>query len=124
MCLVRGAAQTACPACSVPPVPLMRADVRQVVEAQARSYGCTGEVDWLDAQEPIYPPTVNDPGAYDFSAGVAVRCGAQPPKPEAVLPTIQSGGHHPGGRDALFLGKSMTPTGMLPCTTLPHGDTR
>ena len=51
--------------------------MRQVVEAQAKSYGCTGEVDWMDAQEPMYPPTVNDPGAYEFAKGVAVRCGAQ-----------------------------------------------
>ena len=50
---------------------------RQVVEAHAKSYGCTGAVDWLEAQEPMYPPTVNDPGAYEFSSGVAVRRGAR-----------------------------------------------
>lgn len=53
----------------------MGLDVRQVVEAQAKSYGCTGEVDWMDAQEPMYPPTVNDPDAHEFSKGMAVRRG-------------------------------------------------
>ena len=45
----------------------------QVVEAQAKSYGCTGDVDWMDAQEPMYPPTINDPGAFKFSKGMAIR---------------------------------------------------
>lgn len=31
----------------------------------------------MDAQEPMYPPTVNDPGAFDFSKGMAVRRGAR-----------------------------------------------
>lgn len=57
-------------------MPPVRPHVRQVVEAQARSYGCTGAVDWMDAQEPMYPPTVNDPGAYEFSKSVAVRRGS------------------------------------------------
>jgi hypothetical protein len=46
---------------------------RQVVEAQARVHGCSGEVDWMEAHSPYYPPTVNDPGAYAFARGVAAR---------------------------------------------------
>ena len=30
----------------------------------------------MDAQEPMYPPTVNAPSAYEFSKGMAVRRGA------------------------------------------------
>ena len=45
----------------------------QVVKAQAQSYGCKGEVDWL-AKEPYYPPTVNDPRTFDFMMDVGARC--------------------------------------------------
>ena len=49
-----------------------------MVDAQARSYGCTAEVDWMEAESPYYPPTVNERGAFDFANDVAVRWAAVP----------------------------------------------
>ena len=43
----------------------------QVVHTQAKSFGCTAELDWLEKLEPYYPATVNDDRAYEFAMGVA-----------------------------------------------------
>ncbi|KAK9844121.1 hypothetical protein WJX81_005103 [Elliptochloris bilobata] len=80
---------------------LLKRRVTEVVEATARSYGCTGKVDWMEAQEPMYPPTVNDHSAFTFANGVAVRLlGAD--KVLEATPTM-------GGEDFAFFGRAGVP---------------
>lgn len=50
----------------------MTNELLQVVGAQAQSYGCKGEVNWLE--DTWYPPTVNDPRAFEFMMDVGARC--------------------------------------------------
>mmetsp|Transcript_50657 Transcript_50657/g.162128 ORF Transcript_50657/g.162128 Transcript_50657/m.162128 type:complete len:226 (+) Transcript_50657:915-1592(+) len=47
--------------------------LKEVIEATAVAYGCTAEVDFEEHIMKPYPPTVNDKGAYEFGAGVALR---------------------------------------------------
>ena len=42
----------------------------QIVDLQARSFGCKAEIDWMEAQQPYYPPLVNDEAAYHFAVNV------------------------------------------------------
>jgi hypothetical protein len=44
--------------------------MQQMVPAVVGAYQCNGTVDWLEAEHPYYPPTVNDPGAAEFAKGV------------------------------------------------------
>lgn len=48
----------------------------------AASHGCTAEVTW-GGTRPVYPPTVNDVGAWEFAKGVAEGC-ASPGEPAAA----------------------------------------
>lgn len=41
-----------------------------MVPAIVGAYQCNGTVDWLEAEHPYYPPTVNDPAAAEFAKGV------------------------------------------------------
>jgi len=45
----------------------------ELAAAQAQAYGCTADVDWREEEQPYYPPTVNDAGAYAFAADVYKR---------------------------------------------------
>lgn len=46
---------------------------RELAAAQAQAFGCTADVDWREEEQPYYPPTVNDAGAYAFAADVYKR---------------------------------------------------
>ncbi len=44
-----------------------------MVKAQAQSHKCSATVDWLEKEEPYYPPTVNDRAMYNFAVDVGKR---------------------------------------------------
>ena len=50
---------------------LIRQRVEEIIENQAKTMGCTGHVDWMEAKHPYYPPVVNDESASKFVTSVA-----------------------------------------------------
>lgn len=50
------------------------ANVGQIVELQATSFGCRARIDWMEDEQPYYPPLVNDKAAYGFAMDVGQEC--------------------------------------------------
>ena len=49
----------------------MRPHMERLIKSQAESFGCTAEVDWMEAAHPYYPPVVNDAATAAFVSDVA-----------------------------------------------------
>lgn len=49
----------------------LRERIESVMQSTAAAYQCTAEVDFLESEHPVYPPTVNDGATYQFARGVA-----------------------------------------------------
>lgn len=79
----------------------------EVIEHQALALGCTGEVDWLEHEQPYYPPTVNDPEAFSFAADIGSR----------LLGNVAlfDANHEPtmGGEDFSFFGQAAIPSSYM-----------
>ncbi|KAK9829138.1 hypothetical protein WJX72_004097 [[Myrmecia] bisecta] len=76
--------------------------VTEVIRAQAASFGCTADISWREEDQPYYPPTVNDKGAFEFAKDVGIRLLGDPSKFEEVLPTM-------AGEDFAFFGRAGIP---------------
>ena len=55
------------------PSPTEAAERAQVVQNVAEAAGCTAEVDFLEASEPLFLPTINHPDAHKFAVDVGTR---------------------------------------------------
>ena len=52
----------------------LRKRFEEVAAATAAVHDCSAEVDWMQAALPLYPPVLNDAGAFAFAMDVATRC--------------------------------------------------
>ena len=63
----------------------LRRRLEEVVKAQAVSFGCTADVDWMEAVHPYYPPLVNDAATAAFVETTA----AELLGPQAVIGDVE-----------------------------------